>query len=262
MLVRLTRTAAHRHKNKESQKIISKAIRTCKSICSVKNFEKMAEFIKSNQKVLFVWGGAAGDALETQVNQLKGDDSVKISVENIERLEVADYANSSFDVVLSNWPGNLQEAHTAPVLALYLKLVKPNGLVALKDTADKPLESELKLSGFVNVRQEHGAFVGTKPNYEVGSGAKLSFSKKVWKLDDDDEELINADDLLDEEDKKVPDPSSLRVCGTTGKRKACKDCSCGLAEELEGEKRGAASNQIQKSSCGSVRTYLPILSSS
>lgn len=54
-----------------------------------------------------------------------------------------------------------------------------------------------------------------KPNYEVGSATKLSFAKKpaaVWKLDDDDEdnELINADDLLDEEDKVKPDPSNLK----------------------------------------------------
>lgn len=54
----------------------------------------------------------------------------------------------------------------------------------------------------------------------MGSSAKLSFAKPsaekkaaaaVWKLtDDDDEDLINADDLLDEEDKVKPDPSQLR----------------------------------------------------
>lgn len=94
---------------------------------------------------------------------------------------------------------------------------------------------------------------------------KLSFAKKtaekqaetakIWKLDadDEDEEEINEDDLLDEEDKQKPDESSLRVCGTTGKRKACKDCSCGLAEELDAEKTtGTVETANAKSSCGSV----------
>lgn len=112
--------------------------------------------------------------------------------------------------------------------------------------------------------------VASKPNYEIGSAIKLSFAKnsatkkaeagKVWKLDaDDDEEQIDEDDLLDEEDKKKPDESSLRVCGTTGKRKACKDCSCGLAEELESEKTGsgtAVDTANAKSSCGSVGLYM------
>ncbi|KAJ8894775.1 hypothetical protein PR048_000082 [Dryococelus australis] len=112
-----------------------------------------------------------------------------------------------------------------------------------------------------------------KPDYEVGSSQKLSFASAakqpanmaaVWKLDDivdDDIETIDPDELLDEEDLKKPDPSSLRaiaianasdcfpVCSSTGKRKACKNCSCGLAEEL------ATNNKpVQKtatSSCGS-----------
>lgn len=102
--------------------------------------------------------------------------------------------------------------------------------------------------------------VSEKPNYEVGSKAKLSFGKKqvekVWKLEDDDDEMIDADELLDEEDKQKPTSESLRVCSTTGKRKACKDCSCGLAEELDAEAKGASvdPNQTQKSSCGSVST--------
>lgn len=125
-----------------------------------------------------------------------------------------------------------------------------------------------------------------KPNYEVGSAATLSFGQKlsaqkakvaaVWTIDNDDDdvaEVIDADELLDEEDLAKPDPSSNRgnflgfgisvdilpyilntnvlvVCGTTGKKKACKDCSCGLAEELAGEKPKADPNA--KSSCGSV----------
>ena len=48
----------------------------------------------------------------------------------------------------------------------------------------------------------------------------------------------------------------LSVCATTGKRKACKDCSCGLAEELSGK---AASDCTVKSSCGNVRFIFVLL---
>lgn len=66
--------------------------------------------------------------------------------------------------------------------------------------------------------------ISEKPNYEVGSAAKLSFAKPnaaknsvaaVWKLnnDDDEDDLINADDLLDEDDKVEPDPTQLKgIC--------------------------------------------------
>lgn len=53
----------------------------------------------------------------------------------------------------------------------------------------------------------------------------------------------------------------ISVCGTTGKRKACKDCSCGLAEELQNEKVEKQKDTANaKSSCGSVRfTIFPKL---
>lgn len=61
--------------------------------------------------------------------------------------------------------------------------------------------------------------VAEKPNYEVGSSSKLSFAKKetvnksaasVWKLNDDDDDLINEDDLLDAKDKVKPNPTDLK----------------------------------------------------
>ncbi|XP_074008900.1 anamorsin isoform X2 [Numenius arquata] len=111
---------------------------------------------------------------------------------------------------------------------------------------------------------------GKKPNFEVGSSSqlKLSFAKqpgpsgkpsvdpataKLWTLsandmNDEEMDLLDSDELLDSEDLKKPDPSSLKApsCKEMGKKKACKNCTCGLAEELEQEKK----NSQPKSACG------------
>jgi len=104
-----------------------------------------------------------------------------------------------------------------------------------------------------------------KPDFEVGSSAALSFAKpaapvtngkSVWVLSaedtmDDDIDIIDPDTLISQDDFNKPDPKSLRVCGTTGKRKACKDCSCGLAEELGAGAEITTKTPTQASSCGS-----------
>lgn len=144
-------------------------------------------------------------------------------------------------------------------------MLKPSGklhLFAFIGPAASLLQ-EIKLSGFINCSEDAAAntLTAEKPGYETGSSARLSFAKKssninVWKISGDDEELIDEEDLLDEVDKQKPDPAGLRVCSTTGKRKACKNCSCGLAEELESEKSSkaaAAASENAKSSCGNVR---------
>ncbi|XP_012231561.1 anamorsin homolog [Linepithema humile] len=117
---------------------------------------------------------------------------------------------------------------------------------------DEDLESENLLSKVYNNTEKIYEVLANKPSFEVGSSVPLLFAKKetnVWKLDDPvEEDLIDEDELLDESDFMKPDVSSLKVCSTTGKRKACKDCSCGLAEELSGK---TPQENTVKSSCGS-----------
>ncbi|CAG8710143.1 5423_t:CDS:2 [Gigaspora margarita] len=90
-----------------------------------------------------------------------------------------------------------------------------------------------------------------KPTYEVGDNSTVN-KKAIWTLTGDDEELENEDELLDDDDLIKPDKSTLvrPDCETSGKRKACKNCSCGLSEELEKEKLATQQTQQIKSSCG------------
>ncbi|XP_071564188.1 anamorsin homolog [Temnothorax nylanderi] len=189
------------------------------------------------------------------------------------------YGESTFDVVIAIFK---QFFTNEDFLAEALRILRPNGLLVIREPLPnrKPGThlysdriSSLKLSGFkvkdtdpkdfdlesTNLLlkvysdiKEVGTVSASKPSFEVGSSIPLSFAKKatnVWKLDDPvEEDLIDEDELLDESDLVKPDASSLTVCATTGKRKACKDCSCGLAEELSG--KDAPENNV-KSSCGS-----------
>ncbi|KAJ2782587.1 electron carrier [Coemansia interrupta] len=108
----------------------------------------------------------------------------------------------------------------------------------------------------------HSAWVtANKPAYNVGAAAALSFGKKnrskqggsaddadkpkkAWMLnvesDDDEAEIEDQDDLLEEEDFAKPDASTLaRPDGVPAKRRACKNCTCGLADGLEPDENNA-----------------------
>ncbi|KAJ3270188.1 Anamorsin [Terramyces sp. JEL0728] len=176
-----------------------------------------------------------------------------------------------------------------------VELQNKNTLIPIH--TERSLNSDLLMNGFVNIKTEstpvdadtlkqylsiwnagdlfeslNGKLAlvhatAEKPAYQVGAGAKLSFGKKkvkeepkkaaVWTVsaNDEDEELEDEDELLDEEDLVVPPTQAPGDCST--KKKACKDCTCGRAEEEEQEalQMAAKITVVKKkpvtSSCGS-----------
>ncbi|EDW63658.1 anamorsin homolog [Drosophila virilis] len=209
------------------------------------------EQFKGLQKSLYIWTDSA--ELDKRVETLKAATGGEVAVENVHRLSFSSYANSSFDLIV------IECAQLTDNYVKLLHMLKPSGILHLFAYIGPAgsLLQEIKLSGFINCREDAVAntLTAEKPGYETGSSARLSFAKKtssvnVWKISGDDEELIDEEELLDEEDKQKPDPAGLRVCSTTGKRKACKNCSCGLAEELESEKTTKTVTENAKSSCG------------
>ncbi|XP_038206321.1 anamorsin homolog [Zerene cesonia] len=213
------------------------------------------ENIKTGDSVLLIWNDTNESEIEKIFNEIQKITNVPVVLENSAMITEGSRPHSSFNVILSNWLSPYSIEHSDKLLSILVKLLKPSGKILLKDNKD--LSSNLKLNGFINVTSSENIYIGEKPNFEVGSKASLKLNGKpaVWKLDDtveeawskaNDEETIDAENLLDEDDLKKPDQASLKVCATTGKRKACADCSCGLAEELRGETK-----ETPKSSCGS-----------
>lgn len=232
-------------------------------------FNNLLNRIQTNSKVLFIWSGqTVPENFQTSVERVQervGAD-IKINVEHLDRLSLGNYEQSSFDVILCNIL-TPQEVDTK-TLSVFVKLLKRKGfLVVFDNNSNSNLDSELKLNGFQNVSKELNglvSFYAEKPNFEVGASSKLKFkskeSQQVWKLDQEDiqeDDLINTDDLLDDLDLKKPVLSESKFdCGTSasGKKKACKNCTCGLAEELENEASNKQKKNTQaqvKSACGS-----------
>jgi len=234
--------------------------------------------ISEGNKVLLVWAAPVqAEQLKLMVADLECTvgETGKISLQNAEMLVTSNHVSSSADHVLVGILPPFSFPFTDDILGETLRILKPGGTVVIRTSNADSARSCLKLSGFSSISEPKEAnltdeekagnsapvveLTGFKPKFEVGSAMKLSFAPKLanntWKIDlnDDDVELEDPDDLLTEEDLIKPDPTTLKVCGTTGQRKACKTCVCGLKEELEAEEMGKIENNKKefKSSCGS-----------
>ncbi|KOC64647.1 Anamorsin like protein [Habropoda laboriosa] len=235
-------------------------------------------FLKENNSVLVVLDSEisnndVADFVSSITKYLnKAEQLSTLSTRELEKLSIN---SSSYDAIISIFKRSCPNPRI--LLEECLRMLKPRGTLIIyelfqqKENAHSVYDervSSLKLAGFKiktqDIKQLKNLLlnvysnidniceiIAEKPSFEIGSSVTLNFGGKksnIWKLDSAvDEELINEDDLLDESDVLKPITTSLKVCSTTGKRKACKDCTCGLAEELSGK---TAQEGTAKSSCG------------
>ncbi|CAI6369489.1 unnamed protein product [Macrosiphum euphorbiae] len=229
------------------------------------NHLTVAQGVSDRKNLLFVVGkSSAFKELEEFASCNADRANVKIDI--VENMGLAT-DGPLYSAILSGFGSDDIVSCDFILLPTYTKLLTAGGTLIAKTElgTEDALMKRMKLCGFLNVVKSEsvpGVVVGNMPTYKVGSSDKVTLNSETkenvvsaWKLDDNNSETISEDDLLEADDLIKPDSSSLRVCATTKKAKACKDCSCGLAEELEAANRPKDAPKPDtsnaKSSCGS-----------
>ena len=160
------------------------------------------------------------------------------------------------------------------VLAEVFRLLKSKCKLWIKGSLSdsvqtRSLELDLKIQGFKNMVSNFDQSLDEqymyceKPTWEVGVSSTVAVRSSntadisAWKVsltDLAEDDLIDENDLTDDieivakpSDCGIDDPNAI-----IGKKRACKNCSCGLKEmEIEAEKAGIVLAEVPKSGCGS-----------
>jgi hypothetical protein len=164
--------------------------------------------------------------------------------------------------------------------AILFKLLVSKGKLMIDGIVDREsgqrLSTDLKIQGFLDIMAVKDPSSGRrflvcqKPDWEVGSAAKLNLAPAAppaapinnvdttkWKLNElAEDELVDENALLEE--STVPTPANQLDCGegNGGKKRACANCTCGLAEEEAKDNAAERANMtveekvVKSSSCG------------
>ena len=107
----------------------------------------------------------------------------------------------------------------------------------------------------VKSTDDMSSYIAKAPSYSLSAISSLNEislndPNDIWRLEGDDlDDLIDTDALLESEDLVKPVDNSCGVINeVTKKKRACKNCTCGLAEAEQAEADTVPTNV--KSSCG------------
>jgi hypothetical protein len=154
--------------------------------------------------------------------------------------------------------------------AKLLELLIPLGKMSVEGVLDREagqaLALDLKIQGFLDIMAAKDPLSGErfvvcqKPGWEVGAAASVVIPTteaegKKWKMDTGDladGDLIDESELLDKE-FTLPVPAACGPPEAGGKKRACKDCTCGLVDGVDTGNATATVEEkvVRSSACGS-----------
>ena len=236
--------------------------------------------MSSKRAILYIH--AAGAAVPTTEAKDSTDDVTVLSSDGL--LSIAGNENLYDEIKMKSIlpDDNMQE--------VLFKILKPSCKVLIEDVPDRAtgqaLALDLKIQGFVDILAAKDPLssdrfvVCQKPAWEMGSSAAVNIPRSIeagqieskvssegesggkkWKMaamDLADDDLIDENELLDD-GFKAPDVATGGAgCGEMvgGKRRACKDCTCGLAEATDADATALNQNStveeklVRSSACG------------
>lgn len=150
-----------------------------------------------------------------------------------------------------------------------VKTLKPGSQLQVSLSAEDTFEAvkmRMIIAGFIDIEKLSDKLAsGRLPNYQLGAAVRLDSKPKAAPIDTasawgaalaSDTDVARVDEAALLERDGVPDGGADCAPSSAGKRKPCKDCSCGLAEvyaKEEGEQANSTAVPVEnkKSSCGS-----------
>ncbi|VDM15848.1 unnamed protein product [Hydatigera taeniaeformis] len=233
--------------------------------------------LKSTDTVTVIWdssstGDSQNEAMESLVQSLKTvvlDGNV-----NLENLNIFIHSavSSVGSVIITGWPEAFPAGkHDFEFFSTLVSRMPIGGRLISREVVEGDLTTSLErirkaalLSGLVDIKfvECESGFLclsaSTPSIYQKGASAKLpwaadTISDDIWNAVEAEEggNLINTEKLLLESDLKKPitAPCGEPSVGGVKKKRACKNCTCGLAE-LEAAEAEKTNTAGVKSACG------------
>ncbi|VDD79406.1 unnamed protein product [Mesocestoides corti] len=236
--------------------------------------------IQPTDKVVVIWGTSASQTAPSNADMQSLLESLKSTVTGgsvqLENFDILTNSSAPLnaDIILSGWPAPFPFGkHDFTYFSQLVVKMPAGGRLIAREVFEGDLAKAVErirkaavLGGLINIKfieSESGIIclnASTPSTYQLGTDTKLPWASEmvsddVWKAVESEEgggKLINTEELLTAADLQKP---ATAPCGeptndSSRKKRACKNCTCGLAK-LEAEE---AARDAEKSDTAAVKS--------